>query len=197
MLAPSNPRALQVPARHLRRGDVTGSGETVLSVSIGARTPRGKVEVALQKGDRKRSAHWNASTMIGVRRDMPATPIPAPAEIPLSDRLSTFKELATFDAAAAWDKLAPVQQREIGTLALRFGTVGQCGGFFHETLDGVRKGFETGHWSPEAQATAIWPSLHIQLVESAAQTAFQALCDHFDPLWPQLFGWLRESTTQR
>ena len=190
MLAPcTNPRTLQVPARHLRRGDVTGSGETVLSVSVGARTPRGKVEVFLQKGGRKRSAHWSASTMIGVRRDAPVTTTPAPAEIPLSDRLPSFNELATFDAGAAWDRLTPAQQRQIGSLALRFGTVGQCGGFFHETLEGVGNAFETAHWSPDVQATAVWPHLHIQLVESAAQASFQAVCDHFNPMWPQLFGW--------
>ena len=190
MLAPStNSITVKVPARHLRHGDVISSGETVLSVSVGVRTPRGKVNVILQKDNRQRSAVWNASTTIGVRRD-PPSPV-ATAEIPLYDRLPTFHELATFDAAAAWDKLTPAQQREIGALALRFGTIGQCGGFFHETLEGVRNGFESSHWTPEVQATAVWPRLHVQLVESAAQSAFQAMCDHFDPLWPQLFGWTK------
>jgi hypothetical protein len=110
--------------------------------------------------------------------------------IPLSDRLPTFHELANFDAGAVWDRLTTEQQREIGVLALRFGTVGQCEGYFHTTLQGVRKGFSSGHWLPEVQVTAVWPQLHIDLVESAAQTAFQALTNHFDPLWPQLFGWL-------
>jgi hypothetical protein len=191
MLAPSTaPHTLQVPARHLRHGDVTGSGETVLSVNVGARTPRGKVEVVLEKGCRRRSALWNAGTLIGVRRRPPAAS-KAPAEIPLSDRLPTFKELAAFDAEAAWDRLTPAQKRQIGALALQFGTVGQCGGFFHETLEDVQKGFETAHWSLDVQATAVWPRLHIQLVESAAQSSFQALCDHFDSLWPQLFGWTK------
>lgn len=48
MLAPStNPALVKIPARHLQPGDVTGSGETVLSVNAGVRTPRSKVEVVL------------------------------------------------------------------------------------------------------------------------------------------------------
>jgi hypothetical protein len=35
-------------------GDQVGSGETVVNVSVGARTPRGKVEVTLEKGERSR-----------------------------------------------------------------------------------------------------------------------------------------------
>ncbi|WP_439365489.1 hypothetical protein ACNJYD_04375 [Bradyrhizobium sp. DASA03005] len=192
MLAPSNKAALvKVPARHLLRGDVTGSGEVVLSVSVGAKTPRGMVDVLLQKGERKRAAIWNARTIIGVRRGgaLPAEVAEPEAEIPLSDRLPTFHELAAFDAGKAWDRLSPEQQREIGMLALTFGTVGQCKGHFHETIEGVRSGFSSNHWTPQVQATAVWPRLHIQLVESAASEAFEALCEHFDPLWPQLFGW--------
>ncbi len=69
MLAPSNQSTLvKVPARHLLRGDLTGSGEVVLSVSVGTKTPRGMVDVLLQKGERKRAAIWNARTIIGVRR---------------------------------------------------------------------------------------------------------------------------------
>ncbi|SFO74578.1 hypothetical protein SAMN05216330_104469 [Bradyrhizobium sp. Ghvi] len=183
----TTPALIRVPARHLFRGDVTGSGETVLSVSAGARTPRGKVEVSLEQGGRQRTALWNAHTIIGVRREPPQKP--AEADIPLSDRLPTFHELASFDAGRAWDGLSPEQQRTIGMLALRFGTVGQCEGFFHETIDAVRKGFSSSHWTPQVQETAVWPRLHIQLIESAAQAAFEALCEHFDPLWPQLFGW--------
>ncbi|MET4512570.1 hypothetical protein [Bradyrhizobium sp. I1.7.5] len=190
MLAPSNKSALvKVPARHLLRGDVTGSGEVVLSVSAGAKTPRGMVDVLLQKGDRKRAAIWNTRTIIGVRRRGTPPVEVAEKEIPLSDRLPTFHELAAFDASKAWDRLSPEQQREIGALALRFGTVGQCEGYFHETIEGVREGFSSSHWTPQVQATAVWPRLQIELVESAARAAFEALCEHFDPLWPQLFGW--------
>ncbi|KRQ03332.1 hypothetical protein [Bradyrhizobium manausense] len=192
MLAPSNQNSLvKVPARHLLRGDVTGSGEVVLSVSVGAKTPRGMVDVLLQKGERKRAAIWNARTIIGVRRGgaAPEELAAAEPEISLSDRLPTFHELASFDAVKAWERLTPEQQREIGVLALRFGTIGQCEGYFHETIEGVRQGFSSSHWTPQVQATAVWPRLHIELIESAAQAAFEALCEHFDPLWPQLFGW--------
>ncbi|MGY4355366.1 hypothetical protein ACVWZ3_008099 [Bradyrhizobium sp. i1.3.6] len=192
MLAPSNKSTfVKVPARRLLRGDVTGSGEVVLSVSAGAKTPRGMVDILLQKGERKRLAIWSARTIIGVRRgDAPSVEVAeSEAGIPLSDRLPTFHELAVFDAGKAWDRLSLDQQREIGVLALRFGTVGQCEGYFHETIEGVRNGFSSSHWTPQVQASAVWPRLQIELVESAARAAFEALCEHFDPLWPQLFGW--------
>ncbi len=58
MLAPSNQNTfVKVPARHLLRGDVTGSGEVVLNVSAGAKTPRGMVDVLLQKWRAKRAGH--------------------------------------------------------------------------------------------------------------------------------------------
>jgi hypothetical protein len=113
-----------------------------------------------------------------------------PQSIPLDDRLPTFNEIASFDAGVAWDRLTSDQQREIGILAVRFGTIGQCEGYFHETLAAVRTGFSSAHWTPQVQATAIWPRAQIDFVETAARDAFQSLCDHFDPLWPQLFGWL-------
>ncbi|MDE5466320.1 MULTISPECIES: hypothetical protein [unclassified Bradyrhizobium] len=142
MLAPSNQSTFVKVARHLMRRDVTGSEEVVLSVNAGAKTPRGMVDVHLQKGDRERAATWNARTIIGVRRGgTPPIEVAKPTEIPLSDRLPTFHELAAFNAGKAWDRLSPEQQREIGILALRFGTVGQCEGYFHETIEGVRKGF--------------------------------------------------------
>ncbi|MGL3111928.1 hypothetical protein [Bradyrhizobium sp. BR 1432] len=185
-----NAERVRVPARALISGDVTSSGETVLGVSTGVATPRGKVEVSLSKGQFGRVAVWNAGTIIVVRRDShAATSENAGAEIPVSDRLPTFQELASFDARKAWDRLSPEQQRTIGMLALRFGTVGQCEGYFHDTIEGVRNGFNSAHWTPQVQATAVWPRLHVELIESAAQVAFQDLCEHFDPLWPQLFGW--------
>ncbi|WP_018459712.1 hypothetical protein [Bradyrhizobium sp. WSM4349] len=191
MLSPTvNTTRIRVPARLLLKGDVTGSNETVLGVSAGVATSRGKVEVYLDKAGRQRKAIWNAGTVIVVRRDTPtAANDDVSADIPLSDRLPTFHELAGFDAGKAWDLLSAEQQRAIGVLALRFGTVRQCGGYFHETIEGVRKGFNSAHWTPQVQATAVWPRLHVELIESAAQVAFQDLCEHFDPLWPQLFGW--------
>ena len=62
------PQSLKIPARHLLPGDKVGSGETVVSVSAGTRTPRGKVEVTLEKGERSRFAIWGAHTLINVRR---------------------------------------------------------------------------------------------------------------------------------
>jgi hypothetical protein len=194
MLSPTaNIDRVRVPARLLLKGDVTGSGEIVLGVSVGIATPRGKVEVSLSKGEHGRVAIWNAGTIIVVRRSTSNATAPEVAddtdEISLSHRLPTFNELTSFDAGKAWDQLSPDQQRDIGVLALRFGTVGQCEGYFHDTIEGVRKGFNSAHWTPQVQATAVWPRLHVELIESAAQVAFQDLCEHFDPLWPQLFGW--------
>lgn len=192
MLSPTvNTTRIRVPARLLLKGDVTGSNEIVLCVNAGVATPRGKVEVSLEKAGRHRKAIWNAATIIVVQRASAVNDNPpvTPSEIPLAERLPTFRELASFDAGKAWDRLSADQQRAIGELALRFGTIGQCEGFYHDTIDGVRKGFNSAHWTPQVQATAVWPRLHIQLVASAAQSAFKDLCDHFDPLWPQLFGW--------
>lgn len=117
-------------------------------------------------------------------------PIRATADVPLDDRLPTYAELNGFDAAAAWDRLTPSQQREIGMLAVRFGTIGQCEEYFHETLDEVRSHFLTSHWPPEVMETAVCPVEHITTVVAAGRDSFQALCDHFDPLWPVLFGWV-------
>jgi len=65
----------KVQARALQRGDVTGSGETVVFVFQGPRIPAGygkhrmdKVEVTLEKGNRRRTSIWGAYTMINVQR---------------------------------------------------------------------------------------------------------------------------------
>ncbi len=58
----------RVCARYLQAGDVTGSGETVIQTSAGVRTPRGKVEVILEKDGKRRMAIWGASTTINVQR---------------------------------------------------------------------------------------------------------------------------------
>ena len=63
------PQSLKVPARSLMTGDRVSSGETVVNVSAGVRTPRGKVEIILQKGDRRRCAVWGAHTIINVKRE--------------------------------------------------------------------------------------------------------------------------------
>jgi hypothetical protein len=61
--------SLKTLARYLLAGDQVGSGETVVSVSAGVRTPRGKVEVVLEKGERRRCAIWGAHTVINVKRE--------------------------------------------------------------------------------------------------------------------------------
>src|SRR3981189_101821 len=58
----------KVPARCLMAGDQTGSGETVVAVSRGARTRSGKVEVTLEKNGRRRTPLWGASTLINISR---------------------------------------------------------------------------------------------------------------------------------
>jgi hypothetical protein len=59
---------LRVQARQLVAGDVVGSGETIVQVAAGVRTPRGKVEVTLEKDGRRRLTFWGASTVINIRR---------------------------------------------------------------------------------------------------------------------------------
>jgi hypothetical protein len=58
----------KIPARALLNGDHVASGETIVSVSAGVRTPRGMVEVTLEKDGRYRRALWGAFTIITVRR---------------------------------------------------------------------------------------------------------------------------------
>jgi hypothetical protein len=59
---------VKVQARYLQSGDQVGSGEIVTWVGAGVRTPRGKVEVVLEKDGSRRLAIWGASTTINVRR---------------------------------------------------------------------------------------------------------------------------------
>lgn len=100
--------SIKVPARALQRGDVTGSGETIVSVSAGICTPRAKVEVTLEKDGRRRTSLWGAATVINVSRpDKAATPVAVKVEtlgLILSDLASLALSadsavLATYDAA--------------------------------------------------------------------------------------------------
>lgn len=62
---------IRVQARNLQPGDVTGSGERVVKVETGVRTPKGKVEVFLRPrilADGIRKAIWGAYTEINVER---------------------------------------------------------------------------------------------------------------------------------
>lgn len=55
---------LRIQAQHLQPGDIVGSGEVVQKISIGAWTPKDKVEVWLDK----RHCIWRKYTYIGVDR---------------------------------------------------------------------------------------------------------------------------------
>src|SRR4051794_10834681 len=69
----------RVRARNLLPGDIVGSGETVVSVSAGVRTPPGKVDITLTLHGCTRSVAWNAATFIGIERaeGPPSAEIPA------------------------------------------------------------------------------------------------------------------------
>jgi hypothetical protein len=56
-----------VPAHTLKAGDIITSGEEVVSVSAGAKTPGGKVDVVLKNlsTGKERGAQWGKHTMIG------------------------------------------------------------------------------------------------------------------------------------
>lgn len=61
------PNYIKVPTYALRSGDITwGTGEVILSVSAGLRTPRGKMDVILEKNGRRRTATWGRHTLIGI-----------------------------------------------------------------------------------------------------------------------------------
>ena len=95
------PQLLKIPARNLLPGDQVGSGETVVSVSAGVRTPRGKVEVTLEKAGRRRTSLWGAATVINVsRQDEAATPVAVKVET-LGLILSDLASLALSDDCAA------------------------------------------------------------------------------------------------
>jgi DNA segregation ATPase FtsK/SpoIIIE, S-DNA-T family len=63
--APSNSKE----AQHLKKGDITGSGDEVVSVSAGAKTPAGKVEVTLKtKSGSTKTSLWGKTTKIGLKK---------------------------------------------------------------------------------------------------------------------------------
>ena len=56
-------------AQHLKKGDIIGSGDEVVSVSAGAKTPSGKVEVTLKTKDGKtKTSTWGKTTKVGVKQ---------------------------------------------------------------------------------------------------------------------------------
>jgi hypothetical protein len=83
----------RVTARHLMAGDRLGTGETVLAVCRGARTPAGKVKVMLSKGDKRRAALWGASTTITISR----------ASDPVAGKVAALSSLLSELSAVALD----------------------------------------------------------------------------------------------
>jgi hypothetical protein len=59
---------IKVQSHHLQPGDIVGSKETVIGVSSGLGTPKGKVEVTLEKRGSYRTALWGKYTLINVER---------------------------------------------------------------------------------------------------------------------------------
>jgi hypothetical protein len=57
-----------IPAQDLKKGDILGSGEKVVSVSAGAKTPSGKVEVTLEKDGKERTSLWGKNTKVTVKK---------------------------------------------------------------------------------------------------------------------------------
>ena len=59
---------IHTQAQHLQPGDVVGSGETIVSIQAGLRTPKGKVEVVLFRNGYSRLAFWSKHTFINAQR---------------------------------------------------------------------------------------------------------------------------------
>ncbi len=57
-----------VEARSLKKGDILTSGDKVVSVSSGAKTPSGKVEVTLEKNGKTKTSIWGKYTKVGVKK---------------------------------------------------------------------------------------------------------------------------------
>lgn len=64
---------IKMPAYLLQSGDVVGSGEEIVRVSAGVRTPPGKVDVLLVRKrawpleDVHRTAQWGKRTIINIK----------------------------------------------------------------------------------------------------------------------------------
>ncbi|MEY9580980.1 hypothetical protein ABIE88_008556 [Bradyrhizobium diazoefficiens] len=83
------------------------------------------------------------------------------------DRLPTFPEIKAFDPAAAWDRLTPGQQRQVGILAVQLGVIG-----------GVQS-YDHSHLTADEAA-------QVNVMESDLLSDFITAVE---PLWGQLYGW--------
>ncbi|UFW75483.1 hypothetical protein [Bradyrhizobium sp. WU425] len=91
---------------------------------------------------------------------------PSPLASP-DDRLPTFAEIKSFNPAAAWDRLTPEQQRQIGILAVELGVIGGVLSYDHSHLTKAQAG-------------------EVSAMESDLLTNFT---QEVEPLWAQLYGW--------
>jgi hypothetical protein len=126
------------------------------------------------------------STQPATAQIAPAVLASADGYVPPEDRPPTFSEVDGFDASAAWDRLTPDQQRKVGMLAVRWGTIGNALNYVACADDGVTLG-----WTPEQIALATWTPEQVEAIEPRADDCFQVLGDHLESLWPELFGWVR------
>jgi hypothetical protein len=93
---------------------------------------------------------------------------PALTEVSPDDRLPTFTEIDGFDANAAWDRLSPTEQRRVGILAVRLGTLGQINTYV---------------------PTKDWPIEQQDVVCDLENETLKTFMDQFELLWGRLFGW--------
>lgn len=60
---------IRVQAQHLELGDIVGSGEKVIALTVRSlRMPSNKVAVTLKKDGKQRTVQWGRYTEIGVDR---------------------------------------------------------------------------------------------------------------------------------
>lgn len=77
-----NTSANSKEAQYLKKGDIITSGDEVISVSSGAKTPSGKVEVTLKTKDGKtKTSVWGKTTKVGVKKDIEEARFPKGTDI--------------------------------------------------------------------------------------------------------------------
>ena len=83
-------------AQYLKKGDIITSGEEIVSVSSGAKTPSGKVEVTLKNKQGKiRTSVWGKTTKIGVKTNDDKKNINENMENTLNQKIAELKTIQT------------------------------------------------------------------------------------------------------
>ncbi len=60
---------LRIQAQHLQPGDFVGCGEKVIQIIVNSTYwPSNKIQVTIQKNDKRRNVLWGKYTMINVER---------------------------------------------------------------------------------------------------------------------------------